>query len=141
MAQESSSYEETYRRWLKAVWSEGMIEVADELMTGDFIDHYPIPQYSPDLSGHKKMAADFHVAFPDITVTIHDVIVQDDRLVCRYTMKGTHKGTFLGTPGTGKAFKFDEIDIVRFKGGKIAEWWHQEDIHEEAARELGAPLP
>ena len=130
-----------YERWIQEVWSQGNVAQLDELLASDFVDHQPIPQYPGNRAGHAAMAADFHAAFPDIRITVHDVIESGDTVVGRYTGEGTHQGDFLGKPGTGQRLEFNEIDIVRFRDGKIAEWWHNEDIHENAAKQLGAPLP
>ena len=53
-----------------------------------------------------------------------------DLPVARYSGHGTHLGdTLLGLPHTGLKVQFSEIDIVRFKGDKISEWWHHEDVY------------
>ncbi|MEM5370936.1 ester cyclase [Paraburkholderia azotifigens] len=123
-----SNKREIYEKWLQLVWSQGRVEETKNLLAPNFVDHRPIPQFANNLEGHKAMAADFHQAFPDLTITIEDVIVEGDKLVGRYTATGTHKGTFLAVPPTNSKVQFSEIDIVRFDGNKIAEWWHHEDV-------------
>lgn len=118
----------TYERWLQEVWSKGNITAVDELLTDGFVDHHPIPQFGRTRDGHKRMAAAWHAAFPDMILTIEDVLVEGDKLVGHYSGRGTHRGIFAGIPATGATVRFSEIDVVRFEGDRIAEWWHNQDL-------------
>jgi predicted ester cyclase len=62
-------------------------------------------------------------AFPDLHVAVEDVIAEGDKLVCRDTVTGTHQGEYRGLPPTGKSVAYNEIFILRFAGGRIAEIW------------------
>lgn len=120
--------QKSYEKWLHEVWSQGNVAVVDDLLTTGFVDHRPIPQFGASRDGHKRMAADWHAAFPDMKLTIEDIVVEGDKLVARYSGRGTHRGVFCGIPATGATVSFTEIDIVRFEGDRIAEWWHNEDL-------------
>ena len=61
--------------------------------------------------------------FPDLTFSAEDMIAEGDKVAVRFTMRGTHKGEFMGVPATGKQFEVSGIDIVRFAGGKAVEHW------------------
>ena len=80
-----------------------------------------------DYARTKQIGREMSSAFPDRTVTIEDVMAEGDKVVVRYTMKGTHKGTFRGIPGTGKKFTQGGISIYRIKDGKILESWTMND--------------
>jgi steroid delta-isomerase-like uncharacterized protein len=67
-------------------------------------------------------------AFPDLHITIEDVIEEGDKVVVRDTVTGTHLGEFNGLPPTGKAVSYSEIFIIRFANGRIAEIWGVVDI-------------
>jgi steroid delta-isomerase-like uncharacterized protein len=66
-------------------------------------------------------------AFPDGRTTIDDIIAEGDKVVVRATMKGTHKGEFMGIPATGKQVTISGIDVTRFVNGKSTEHWGQWD--------------
>ena len=63
-------------------------------------------------------------AHPDMRVTIEDLVTEGDRVVKRYTWRGTHTGDFNGIPATGRQITLEGIDILRVSNGKIREiWW------------------
>lgn len=62
-------------------------------------------------------------AFPDLKVEIYDQIAENDKVVTRKAIVGTHKGVLMGIEPTGKQIKIDVIDIVRLKDGKYVEHW------------------
>ena len=67
-------------------------------------------------------------AFPDLHVTVEDLIAEGDKIVGRVTLTGTHQGELLGIPATGKKVAFSEIHIVRISNGKAVEHWEIADI-------------
>lgn len=88
---------------------------------------------SPDFQGHGmggdgpeslRSAFEFWLsAFPDTTIEIDDVIEAEDKVVVRSTMRGTHKGKFLGVDATDKPFEIGGTDVHRLVDGRIAESW------------------
>jgi predicted ester cyclase len=58
-----------------------------------------------------------HRAFPDLRVTVEDVIAEGDKVVGRNAVTGTHQGEYMGVPPTGKSVTYDEIFIARFVNG------------------------
>ena len=69
-------------------------------------------------SGYLEMKA-----FPDMQVTIVDDIAEKDKVVMRWTLKGTFKNEFLGIQPTNKEFKTHGVEIFHFENGKIKEAW------------------
>jgi len=99
-----------------------------ELHAPDFVYHEPgnpKPTTSEDVEQGARM---LHAAFPDWRHTIEDMIVEGDKVAVRMTIRGTHKGDFLGVPATGKEVAFTNICIFRIAGGKIAEAWQEIDM-------------
>jgi steroid delta-isomerase-like uncharacterized protein len=80
-------------------------------------------------------------AFPDIQITVDDEIAEGDRVVCRWTVTGTHQGEFMGIPPAGKAVTRAGVAIYRLVNGKIAEnWLFADDV--DFMQQLGAlPTP
>jgi len=75
----------------------------------------------PDLKHFKQMESEAFSAFPDMHVTIDDMVAEGDKVAARVTMTGTHKGEYMGVPPTNKKVTFSLIFIDRFAGGKIVE--------------------
>jgi predicted ester cyclase len=67
-------------------------------------------------------------AFPDLHITVEDVIAEGDKVVERDTITGTHQGEYMGLPPTGKSVAYSEIFIMRFVNGRIAEIWGVVDV-------------
>ena len=61
--------------------------------------------------------------YPDIHLTVEDLIAEGDKVVGRTTVTGTHRGEFMGLAPTGKSITYNEIFIFRFVDGKVAETW------------------
>lgn len=74
--------------------------------------------------------------FPDLQVTVEDVIAEGDRVVGRNTVRGTHEGEYLGVAPTGKVITWNEIIICRLVDGRIAETWAVVDVAAQM-RQLG----
>ena len=74
------------------------------------------------------MVARQRTAFPDWTETIEDIIAEGDKVVTRFTSRGTHKGKFMGVPPTGKKVKITEVAVFRIADGKITEQWGFPDL-------------
>jgi steroid delta-isomerase-like uncharacterized protein len=74
--------------------------------------------------------------YPDIHLTVEDLIAEGDKVVGRTTVTGTHRGEFMGLPPTGKSVTYNEIFIFRFVDGKVAETWGVVDVFAQM-RQLG----
>ena len=93
----------------------------------DFVWHEP----DQDIRGYeqaKQFVSSFFEAFPDITISVDDVIGEGDQAVSRYTIGGTHQGeTEEFGPPTGRQFELQGITIHRFENAKIVEEWERYD--------------
>jgi steroid delta-isomerase-like uncharacterized protein len=79
-------------------------------------------------AGKRRYRA-FREAFPDIAARLHEVVAQDDFVAVRYTLEGTHDGSFAGIPPTGKRTTLSGMSIFRLTGGRIAEGWGCADFY------------
>jgi predicted ester cyclase len=100
----------------------------DRLIADDVIDHNPAPNQPPGLAGFKYWAAMAREAFPDLTGTVEDTLVDSGKVAGRVTWRGTHRGHFVGVAGTGKAVEFAAFHIVRFTDRRAVEWWGTADL-------------
>lgn len=112
------------RRLLEEAFNAGNIDIVDELLAVGFINHdaaAPEPTVGPDAA--KASIAGYREAFPDLRITIEDQIADGDRVVTRWSAKGTHQGELMGMPATGKQSTVTGITIDRIVDGRIAESW------------------
>ena len=78
---------------------------------------YGIASQTLDLEGYKQNLAMVFAAFPDLHLTIEDMIAEGDKVVTRFTIHGTHRGQFQGIPPTGKQFTATGIAISHLVNG------------------------
>jgi len=103
-------------------------KTVDEACQPDVLIRTPLPLQTTGLEAIKEVWATLHRAFPDLTVTIEDLIEEGDKLVARNTVTGTHQGEYMGVPPTGRSVKYNEIFVFRFANGRIAETWGVVDV-------------
>ena len=106
------------------VLSQGKLDQADKYLAMNAIEHDP--SADPKLSAIDNLKAwlkMFRGAFPDLKITIEDVITEGDRVVVRSRMTGTNTGEFMGMKATGKKIDIEGVDIMRIADGKFVEHW------------------
>ena len=111
------------RRLIDEGFNQGNLGVVDELIAPDAVDHNLPPGIGPGAEGLKQLITMFRTAFPNMHLATEDVIAEGDKVVARSTIRGTHKGEFMGIAPTGKQVTISGIDIVRSEGGKMVEHW------------------
>lgn len=99
----------------------------DELCDPNLVDHNPIPDQKPGLSGFKETMAYYNRAFPDSRTEIHKVFGEGDLVATYWTVVGTHQDDFFGVPATGRQVRAEGMNIYRLAGGKITDVWAQFD--------------
>jgi steroid delta-isomerase-like uncharacterized protein len=109
------------RRLIEEAQQGGNLEVIQELLAEDFVDHTPLPGLPPTRDGVSMLFAGMRQAFPDLRVTIEEQIADDEKVATRKTFEGTHRGPFLGIAATGNPIRFEVIDILTVRGGTIRE--------------------
>ena len=112
------------RQFVDQFWSRGNFDVADELMARDAVVHEPVAGNPEDL---KVVATMIRAAFPDWHSTVEEMFVDGDRLVERWTGRGTHLGEFQGIAATGRSVAVPGVVFYRIVDGKIAEFRGQFD--------------
>lgn len=114
-------------RKYRTAHNQNKLDALDAIVAQDLISHSALPGLPPGLAGGKMAHQGFLAAFPDTQTTTEDLIAEGDKVVERYTARGTHKGDFMGAPPTGKKFSVESIVIFRFANGKIVEMWGLND--------------
>ena len=116
-------------RATEEIFNKNNLAVVDELYATNFVSHgSDIPGVTPDREGYKQFVTMSRTALPDFHTTIEDMIAEGDKVVQRFTARGTHKGEFMGIPPTGKQVTITGIAIDRIAGGKIVENWVNMDM-------------
>jgi steroid delta-isomerase-like uncharacterized protein len=114
------------RRAIEEVYNQGKLDVVDELVSSDFVAHTT----SEDIhgsAGMRQFVASLRQAFPDLHMTIQDQVAEGDKVVTRWTARGTHSGEFHGIPPTGKKGSLTGINIDRVVDSKAVECWTSTD--------------
>jgi predicted ester cyclase len=124
------------RRIVKEFLTEARMDVADELFSQNFVNHSPGTGMTPDLDGLKQYVSMLHAAFSDVSITIEDIIVENDKGAVRMRLRGVHTGDYMGIPPTKKEVDSTVISIVRIENGKVVERWNVTD-RLEVMKQLG----
>ena len=124
------------RRFIEEVINEGNMDVLSELVHCGVV--FGVLR---GLEAFMQVVAPFFTAFPDLNTTIEDMISEGDRVVCRFTVRATHQGEFMGLPPTRTQVTWTGQPIYRIADGKIVEEWFLED-HLALMQQLGGiPAP
>lgn len=121
---------------VRSYWGAANNHSADEMrdtLTDDYIHHDPgLPVPDADRETHVQIIAGGMMdAFPDLHVTIHDMIAEGDKVAVRWSFSGTHKGELPGNPplpATGKKIDVSAMATHRMDGDKLAETWVNFDV-------------
>jgi len=123
------------------IWSKGDVGLIETVYSEDFVGHFP----EGTVRGHagiRSSVESHRTSFPDWTEVAEDIIADGDRVVSRFTSRGTNLGEFLGKPATGNQVEISEVCVRRFSDGKIAELWVYPDIVSmQQQLRSGAPKP
>ena len=110
-------------------------QTMDEVFAPDVKQHAPF-EVTGVQAIKEMVVARLYRAFPDLHVTLDDLIEEGDKVVEMDTVTGTHTGEFNGLAPTGKSVSYSEIFIMRFADGRIAEIWGVVDIFSQM-KQLG----
>jgi steroid delta-isomerase-like uncharacterized protein len=109
-------------------FNQGRLEVIDQLISADFVDHSQLPPgVPPGREGVKALVKAIRSAFPDFKVKIERQIAEGDFVVQHVSATGTMKGDFAGMPASGKRATWEAVHISRLANGKIVEHWSVQD--------------
>lgn len=126
------------RRLNDEVFNKGNLALVDELMAPNYVFHITPEVKGPE--GLKQYIATFRTAFPDLHITIEDMVAEGDMVAVRYMMRGTFKGEMAGIAPTGKQMALPNVAFARFKDGKQVEVWPYLDSL-TFYQQLGIPIP
>jgi steroid delta-isomerase-like uncharacterized protein len=110
------------QRFWKAWEEEDFVDLIDELLAPDYVNHSPgMPDQPTGPEGVKAVVSMFRSGMPDLRVTIDDMVAEGDKVATRYTIEGTHEGELFGVPPTGRRLSIESMAVERVSDGKIEE--------------------
>jgi len=109
------------------IWSKGNVDLIGNAFAKDFVGHFPGDTVH-GREGIRAAVIAHRTAFPDWTEEVEDTIADRDRVVVRFTSRGTNLGNFLGNPPTGNHVEISEVAIFKLSDGRIVEQWVYPDM-------------
>ena len=95
----------------------------DSLTIHGFPQNFPVNK-----EGFKQFIYLLWEAFPDIIIMFDDIIIEGNKVACRYKLTGTHKGEFMDFHPTDKQFRVNGMTIFSFRDAKVIERWNLVDM-------------
>ena len=138
MSAHETSNKATIRRLMDAMNTgdaELISQTVDEVFDPDVKQHSPFEETGTQAL-KEGVVARLYRAFPDLHITLEDLIEEGDKVVEKDLVTGTHQGEFNGLPPSGRSVSYHEIFIMRFANGRIAEIWGVVDIFSQM-KQLG----
>jgi steroid delta-isomerase-like uncharacterized protein len=112
------------RRLFEELWNKGNLSLADQLFAPNYEHHDASTlDFGRGPESEKKRATLYRTAFPDIQLTMEEVIAEGEIVMTRWSCRGTHKGDLSGIAPTGKQINISGVTIARLANGKMAESW------------------
>jgi steroid delta-isomerase-like uncharacterized protein len=127
MGATESEHKAVVRRFIGQVFNAGDLAVIDELVARDYVLHAAPEVRGPE--GMQHFVTMYRTAFPDYACTVDDQIAEGDKVVTRWTARGTQQGELMGIPPTGKQVTLPGVVIDRIAAnGQLVETWLQADV-------------
>jgi steroid delta-isomerase-like uncharacterized protein len=105
----------------------GKFDLFREAVAAECVDHDPAPGQGSGPEGYRKFFSAMREAFPDLNVAPETMMADEESLAFAYTMTGTHRGSLMGIPPTGKKMRIRGVQISKFRDGKMVERWGSSD--------------
>ncbi len=118
-------------RWFDEVWNKGRTDAIEEMFDAGGLAYGLLDNPEDAVVGppaFREFHATFRGAFPDMIVSVDDMVAEGDKVAARCSVRGKHTGDHLGIAATATPVDFTGITIVRIENGKIAEAWNNFDF-------------
>jgi predicted ester cyclase len=106
------------------IWNNGRLELIDELIAEDLVDHVELPGLRGNGRARYRASIEMaRAAFPDYRNPLDFVLADGEFAVSYGRSTGTHRGEYMGIPPTGRSFDVPTFGILRFASGQAVERW------------------
>ena len=119
---------ERQRAFVRVLQDQGRLDVVDEFVRPDFVDHSSPPGVPSGPDGVRAVLGMIRQAFPDHDATVVQMVAEGDLVATYKTFTGTHLGDFFGVTATGRRATIRVMDFVRYDAGAVAEHWNVVDV-------------
>jgi steroid delta-isomerase-like uncharacterized protein len=134
------AHKDVVRRSIDAL-NAGRLTGYMDLVADNYVHHDATAPDTTDRAAVEQFLQGMLTAFPDAQVTIEDLIAEGDKVVKRYTVRGTHQGDFSGIPATGNPVTFTGATVYRVQDGQFTEGWWNYDVISILAQIGALPQP
>jgi steroid delta-isomerase-like uncharacterized protein len=127
----AEEYENFMQRWFEEVWNKGREEAIDEMCDKDVVANGLTDAEGNTICGveaYKTLFRAFISAYPNMKITVEDIITEGDKIAARCRVTAKHEGEGLGVAPTNQPVEFTGMTMVRIKDGKIVEAWNEFDF-------------
>jgi len=112
------------KRIIEELYSQGDLRVTEQLYAANYTRHDPAtPDVGTGVAAVKQVVNTYRTAFPDLTLTTQDLVAEGDKVLVRWSARGTHQGELQGAAPTGKRFEVTGLTLMQFADGQIVEEW------------------
>jgi steroid delta-isomerase-like uncharacterized protein len=125
-AEERNRYKQDVTLWYEAFTKKDPA-LLDRILGQHWVDIPAPPDQPAGPEGAKRLLARLTATFPDLHLTIKDILQDGDKVVVRADMTGTQRAAFLGFPSKNRTMTIQVVDIHECNDGKIIRTWHTED--------------
>jgi steroid delta-isomerase-like uncharacterized protein len=129
MAMISEDNKTIIRKWIEA-WMRGDLSSVEKI----FAQNYTVNGVLIGIEGVRQAVKSLHSALTDISFELYEMVAEEDKVVARWKVLGTHIGDFMGVPPTKKQLELHGINIYRIVDGKIATNHEETNIPEVIQR-------
>jgi predicted ester cyclase len=130
---------EVFRRVIEQGFNTGNLDMLDQCFPATYAEHqFDLPSTLEEFKGSIRFLRD---TFAPFSLTIEDMIADENKVWARMTGRGTDSKGLMGRPPTGKSFTITVIDVCRFENGKIVEHWGVPDRFHQMAQLGLLPQP
>ncbi len=115
------------RRIIEEAWNQHQPQALDNFYADEYVNHKPSGGVTPDREGLRQWITACVTAFPDLSLTIEELIAEGDKVATHWMARGTHQGIFMGVTPSGRQVSVRGITIARIEGDQVVEEWSSSD--------------
>lgn len=115
-------------RYFEEVWNQGRLDVLDELIASDYVNHSAsVPNPRPGPADLKPIVAEMRRGIPDLHYEILDMVVAPDKVAVHVRLTGTHRASLFGMKPSGGRIDVRQMQIEWIRDGRITQHWRLTD--------------